>query len=346
MIDFTNCNIELVSIHHIGNKTNGEHLILSKDVINIDDKRLREILLKYFISPFPTSEFYKFTFSNNDFKLNPLFNYSLQTFSNKDSFHLTSINLAKHLFENSVHPQIKSGDLFVVYFRDILLENEQIDAIGLFKSENRQPFLKLNNESDEFIIQYDDGINIEKMDKACYIFNTEGDNGYKICMFDKSNKSFEAQYWKDRFLQIIPCNDEYHMTKDFMTFTKSFVTKHLPKELEVGHTEKIDLLNRSVAYFKSHDLFEKEEFEKTVLNDNKIIKAFQNFASTYTSDHGLSDNFEISSQAVKKQVKVFKSVLKLDKNFHIYIHGDKNLIERGVENDGRRFYKIYYEKEE
>jgi hypothetical protein len=41
------------------------------------------------------------------------------------------------------------------------------------------------------------------------------------------------------------------------------------------------------------------------------------------------DGFSISAEAVKKQSRVFKSVLKLDKNFHIYIHGDKELIERG-----------------
>jgi hypothetical protein len=48
---------------------------------------------------------------------------------------------------------------------------------------------------------------------------------------------------------------------------------------------------------------------------------------------------------VKKQSRVFKSVLKLDRNFHIYIHGDKDLIERGVEKDGRKYYKIYYREE-
>jgi len=59
----------------------------------------------------------------------------------------------------------------------------------------------------------------------------------------------------------------------------------------------------------------------------------------------VSDNFDISKQAVKKQARVFKSVLKLDKNFHIYIHGNRDLIEQGVDNNGRKFYKIYYEEE-
>ena len=69
--------------------------------------------------------------------------------------------------------------------------------------------------------------------------------------------------------------------------------------------------------------------------------------SSYREDNDLEieDQFEISKPAVKKQSKVFKSVLKLDKNFHIYIHGNKDMIERGVEKDGRKFYKIYFESE-
>ena len=57
------------------------------------------------------------------------------------------------------------------------------------------------------------------------------------------------------------------------------------------------------------------------------------------------DNFSISTSAVKYQSRVFKSVLKLDNNFHIYIHGDKELIEKGTDNDGRKYYKIYYDLE-
>ena len=55
------------------------------------------------------------------------------------------------------------------------------------------------------------------------------------------------------------------------------------------------------------------------------------------------DNFEISAQAVKQQARAFKSVLKLDKNFHIYIHGNREMIEQGIDENGRKYYKIYYE---
>ena len=57
------------------------------------------------------------------------------------------------------------------------------------------------------------------------------------------------------------------------------------------------------------------------------------------------DNFAISADAVKRQARVFKSVLKLDTNFHLYIHGDREKIERGVDESGRKYDTIYYEQE-
>jgi len=107
------------------------------------------------------------------------------------------------------------------------------------------------------------------------------------------------------------------------------------------------ILNRSVEYFKSHESFDKKEFEKEILQDTGIIKSFRNFDSAYREENEIepTDNFEISPQAVKKQARIFKSVLKLDKNFHIYIHGDRELIEQGIDKDGRKYYKIYYKDE-
>lgn len=347
MIDYTNTQIEKVSVHTVGNKTNGEELLLSKSLLDISDLKVRELLFKFFLTPFANPEFYTFTFSNEDFTLNPLFNFASQIFDSSSTFQKNSVDAAKHLYEISVHPQIKSGDLFLAYFSSISVGDQLTDAIGVFKSESRQAFLKLNSNQEDFSIQYDDGINIEKLDKGCLIFNTDKNLGYKVCIIDKSNKSVEAQYWKDIFLQLKPCSDDYHHTKAFMNITRNFLTTQLKEEFEVSRADQIDLLNRSVNYFKTHETFEKKDFERQVFQERGMIKAFHNFDEKYRENHDieLNDSFEISPQAVKKQLRVFRSVLKLDKNFHIYIHGNSELIEQGVEKDGRKFYKIYFDKE-
>ena len=334
-------------VHHVGNKNNGEELFLSKSAINISEAPLQGLLLKYFLSPFQNPEYYSFSFSNNDFSLNPIYQFAAEIFDSPQSFQKKSKDIARHLYENSLHPQIKAGDLFIIRFKEVQFENEVIDTLGIFKSENRQEFLKLSKNENEFEILYEDGINTEKLDKGCLIFNTGADSGYRVAIIDKSNKSTEAQFWRETFLNLKPCRDEYHYTKNFLSIAKDYVTKQLHEDFEVNKADQIDLLNKSVEYFKTHDNFDKNEFEKEVFQDKGVIKSFREFDQSYreVNEIEIEDQFEISTHAVKKQNRIFKSVLKLDKNFHVYIHGDRELIERGIEKDGRKFYKIYYEEE-
>ncbi|MDX2130240.1 MAG: nucleoid-associated protein [Chloroherpetonaceae bacterium] len=347
MIDYSKCTLKSVSVHHIGSKTNGEELQLSANSLEVTDERLKELLMQYFLSSFSDLEVYAFTFTNGDFKLNPIYTFTSQMFEGKP-FHRSSINVAKHLYELSTHPQIKPGDLFVAHFTNIVMENEVTDAIGIFKSENRQPFLKLNSKSNDFQLHYDDGIAIDKLDKGCLIFESDADLGYKVCIVDKSNKAFEAQYWRDTFLQLKPRSDEYHQTKEIFALTKNFVTKKLAAELELPKSEQIEILNRTVDYFKNRDTFTKRTFEKDVFQEPEIIKSFRKYDEEYRERRELEavDTFDISEDAVKREAKIFKRVIKLDKNFQIHIlGGSKELIVQGKEKDGRKFYKIYYEEE-
>ena len=142
---------------------------------------------------------------------------------------------------------------------------------------------------------------------------------------------------------------KYHVnsTTDLLKVARTFITEQLPEDFVVERTDQIDLLNRSVQYFKEHAQFDQKEFAEEVFRDEKAIGSFNRFSDRYQEQHNveLQDNFEISPEAVKKQARVFKSVLKLDKNFHVYIHGDRSKIERGVDEEGRKYYKIYYDQE-
>jgi hypothetical protein len=348
MMDYTNCNIEKVAAHQVGNKVNDELLLLSDSVLDISDDRLRELLVKYFLPPFSVEEFFSFSFSNEDFTLNPLYTYCSQIFDSEKLFHKTSINIAKHLYEVSIHPQIKSGDLFIVLFSGISVNNRTHKAIGIFKSEANQQFLKLRLSNRQFSLNYDDGINIEKLDKGCLIFDMDKEQGYKLCVVDNLNKGQDAQFWKNNFLMVRQFNDSYNFTKNFLTAAKDFIVNRLPSEFEVERTEQIDYLNKSVNYFKEKETFSIKDFEKDVFEDNNIIKSFRKFGSSYLDQNNIdiADTFEISPAAVKKQERIFKSVVKLDKNFHLYIHGNTDLLEKGYDaRKGKHYYKIYFDEE-
>lgn len=151
----------------------------------------------------------------------------------------------------------------------------------------------------------------------------------------------------NEFLSVELKNDFINNTSQFLSLTKSFITDQFTEEYQTNKTDQIDLLNRSLQYFKKHETFDKGEFEMEVLQDKNVIKSFQNFNESYIKENALDlkESFEISPQAVKKQTRIFKSVLKLDRNFHIYIHGDTEMIQQGTDEDGRKFYKIFYHEE-
>jgi hypothetical protein len=347
-MDHTNSNIEQVSVHQVGNKANQEPLKLSKSPLDISDDKLRELLTRYFLPPFSSREYHSFTFTNGDFKLNPIYVYTNAIFDDPKSFQDNSINIAKHLYEVSTHPQIKPGDLFIVFFSGIVIDGRSVDAIGIFKSETYHAFLKLSSDKSTFTLNYDDGINIEKLDKGCLIFNLEQDSGYKLCIVDKTSKGPDAAFWTDNFLMVRQVSDNFHFTKNLLSAAKDFITNRLPSEFEVQRTDQIDYLQKSVSYFKDNETFNIKDFEEKVFEDSNIISSFRKFGSAYLdqNDIEIADTFDISPQAVKKQERIFKSVLKLDKNFHVYIHGNTDLIEKGYDSrKGKSFYKIYFDEE-
>ncbi len=345
MLFFDQSSLLGITLHKVGSKVEDEGIQFSKSELRTNDS-LNNVLLNYFLSPFKSDEFYHL-YHDSDIKYNEVYGFVSEIFDNSNSLYEQSVNLAKHLYEQSVHPKIKSGEFYTVYFKDCIIDNNTVDAVGLFKSENKDTFLKIYPSVDGFDIESEKGININKLDKGCLIFNMERENGYVIAVVDNSSKGAEAQYWMDDFLHVLQRKDEYYNTHNVLSLCKNFVTKGLPQQFDVSKADQIDFLNKSVKFFKEKDSFEMDEFANEVIVQPDVIESFNKYRSDYQREHDIdfADNFAISETAVKKQARVFKSVIKLDKNFHIYIHGNRELIEQGIDEKGRKFYKIYYQEE-
>lgn len=338
--------IAKIAIHNVGNKFNEDGISFSKK--NTDfDRSLTDILISYFISPFKSSEYYNL-YHNSNINLNEVFVYVSKIFDKPGAIYEQSVNLAKHLYNCSTHPKIKGGEFYIVYFKNCVIEGETVDAIGLFKSESKDTFLKVKPTEEIYQIESDKGINVNKLDKGCLIFNTARKKGFVVAVVDNASKGEDAIYWVDSFLQLMPRHDNYHNTQNILSLCKNFITKELPQDFEVSKADQADFLNKSIQFFKEKDSFDMEEFSNEVIEQPEIIKRFHKYKLDYQeqSDIDIADSFTISDTAVKKHAKIFKSVLKLDKNFHIYIHGDKDLIERGFDKSrGMNYYKVFFKDE-
>ena len=234
----------------------------------------------------------------------------------------------------------------MAYMKNCILDNKEVDVIGLFKSENKDTFLKVSSSKDGFNIESQQGININKLDKGCLIFNIEKDKGFVVSIVDNVNKGVEARYWIDDFLHIHPRQDEYYNTQNILSAYKNFIKKEIPQQFELSKVDQADLINKSIKFFKERTDFDINEFAHEVIGKKEIINSFKDFIADYKLEHeiNISNNFLISDSAVKKGTKALRSIIKLDNNFDIYIHGDSNLIEQGKDEKGK-YYKVYYHEE-
>jgi hypothetical protein len=349
MISFFEASLAELSIHRIGNKSQDEFYVLSDQSIAVRDITLSNLLQTYFLGPYEkVNEIYRFIHPNGDLNLNEAYHFAAEIFANGETFHENSKELAKYLYDVSGHPKIKAGELYVAYFENVQIEGELHDAIGIFKSENKETYLKVFPEKDGFGLSYEEeAININKLDKGCLIFNTEKEEGFKVAVIDQ--KSADSVYWKDEFLKLKIRNDSFNQTASVLGVYKNFVTEKLDEEFDISKADKIDLLNKSMKYFKEKESFDLDEFSNEVIGNAEGIESFKSYKKNFEEefDQPIPDSFDISGAAVKKQARTYKSVLKLDKNFHIYIHGDKELIEKGFDDDKyMNYYKVYFKEEE
>ena len=347
MLSISDIRLEGLATHYVGNEAAGDELMLAKELVDIDTHELKNTLLQYFLIAFQEAASYHL-WHPTDLKLNEIAHYVSAIFEDPDTLLKQSIHIARHLYEATKAPQIKSGELHVVYFKGCPINGVMTDAVGIYKTESKDRYLKISTTSKGFRFDPEEGISLSRMDKGCLIFNVQSEEGYKVHVIDKTAKGGEAQFWKDVFLKVRAAEDEYHTTHDYLKLCKDFIVGQIPTEYEVSKVEQIDFLNKSVDYFKKNEQFQQEEFEQTVFRDPELIKSFRTYGKQFEEDYevNLSGDFEISGAAVKKQARVFKSVLKLDKNFHVYVHGDSNLIEKGYdETVGMNYYKIYFKEE-
>lgn len=341
-INFIDAHMENFSLHNVGNKVADEGIILSKNPVIVDSE-VHELISHYFLSKFKFQELYQFH-HDIDLKYNEVYDFASKIFNDSNSLHEQSINLAKHLYKQSKHPQIKGGDLYIALFKNCIINNDIVEAIGIFKSENKDTFLKVYPVEENFKIESQQGININKLDKGCLIFNTEKENGYIVDIIDTTNKGLEAKYWTEDFLNVNLRKDSYNQTKNMLTLCSDFISK-LP-ETE-GKIDKISLLNKSKNALNKPSI-NIDDFIHDVFENPELIQNFKQHKDRFQEKRNFQfeNNFNTSPQALKKKAFGNMTTIKLDGNFDINIHGGEKFIKRGYDEEiGMFYYQLFFNEE-
>ncbi len=364
MPDFDSKALRAAVLHRVGNSAAEEGYVLSGRPLRLDE-RLQDLLVRLFVSPFKGEEYYRFN-ADEGVETNDLYRCCADIFADPERLVEESRRIARRLYEATAHPDLRGGDLMVAYFDGCLFEGERVEAVGIFKCEGRDPFLQVVGDEEasggggaavtaaetgaiegQYALRMAEGIAADRLDKGAIVFRAEEEKGFVVAVAEASKSSREAQYWRDAFLEIRPREDEYFNTHTEMQAYKKFVTDELPQQFDgVSRADQADMLNRCSNYFKQNDNFDLQTFAEEVIAQPEVIDSFQQYRKQFQEDYDvqLPDSYDISESAVKKQSRAYKGVIKLDRNFHIYVHGDRDLIEQGEDEKGK-YYKVYYKEE-
>lgn len=350
MINLYNTQIESLSIHKVGNKNKAESLFISKAPHHLNDETTG-LLKEYFFKPFREKEESYYRLSHEaDLSFNPLYEAATKIFNEPRHIHELSGGIAKHLYDQSNHPHIKSGELYVTYLTGLQLDNVKTDAIGIFKSELKQDFIQFEEQTDHLEILVQQGINIHKLDKGCLIFNTESEEGYKVLSVD-SNR-YDTKYWLEQFLSVAVLTDNNFYTKNYLKFCQNFAKDVvLPAE---DKQQEVLFMNRAVNHFAKNNAFEETNFMNEVINNPALIPEFKHYKVEKGPKYSIEDvsSFDIANKAVSQARKTIKNVIQLDTNIQIkmdFINPEsaEKFVEKGWDEEkGMYYYLLYFNKEQ
>ncbi|GGX09390.1 nucleoid-associated protein [Aquimarina muelleri] len=350
MINLYSTQIESLSVHKIGNKNKSESIFLSESPYALNDE-ITALLKEYFFKPFREKEENYFQFVNEvDVEFNPLYKIVTEIFEQPSSVHEKSKQIASLLYEQSQHPHIKSGELYVTFLDNVTIDNEKVDAIGIFKSELKHDFLQFDEKESTIDLLIQQGVNLNKLDKGCLIFNHKKEEGYKILSVD-SNR-YDTKYWLEHFLGVDAFADENFYTKKYMKFCQDFAKDVvLPAE---DKKEEVMFMNRAVNHFAKNDTFEESAFLNDVIDNPDLIPEFKHYKEEKAPKYHIEDltSFPIANNAVTAARKKMKNVINLDTNVQIkmdFINPEsaEKFVEKGWDEEKQMYYYlVYFNKEQ
>lgn len=339
-ISFIDTSIVHLMIHGIGNKCLDEALVLSSQEVKLDELTATK-LLDNLLRKMPHEASYHFS-HDIDLSYNEMFDFSQKVFDNNDTFVSMSKKMAKHLFYQGVTKKIHTGVVYIAYLRDVFVDDKEVDAIGIFKSEKLATFLKVNYEDGKYSISSEKGM--AGIDKGCLVINTESENGYLISLLNTKKRN-DVKYWNEDFLGVRLRNDNNSKTSQIVELCGSFITKNET----IAKTDKACMIDRVLSAMAEGDTSFKK-IADTVFEDKNVRQQFMEYqqAQVDIDEGNLKNNFTPNIETIEKEVRKYrnKTKLKLDEDFEVLIKGgEKNIIKGYDEEKGLSYYKLYFREE-
>lgn len=357
-IRYNSALVSGIVLAKIGNPLRDEPLQTSREVFHVEEE-YAALLTSIFLKPFRNLVGHRFSHhsSLDQHEMNTL---SKAIFAEEDGLLAKGCDIAKRLYSKSNHPNIKSGDLCISLIQGMEFDGQMVKGLCILKSESVTPFLSISAQEGDLKLHTEEGINPEKIDKGCLIFDVHDEQGYYVLTFDRN--SGESRFWMRDFLGVKVVTDASYLTKSYADMAVSFLEKEQKGQevVEGGDEGSAPPWQGCVAarealdFFEKRDSFDLKEFEEEVLKSPEVVAKFAEHRQKVEEESGqpLESKFAISKKDLGKVKKKIGAVMKLDHGVEIHLKSNfllepnNPVIERGFD-EGRKmkFVKVFYHEE-
>ncbi len=339
-----NAYIEHLVLQKVGHKVREEANIFASKTTEFDESK-EEQLIPFLFNPFKKNlELKQFSHYTENLEFNKVYNLCKSAFDEEIDFVDFSNEVLKTLYDQSLHPQIKSGEVFTMQLNNAQFDGIPCKAIGIYKLENKSKFLRFDErESIDYNVLK--GYKLDKLDKGVLILDTYRDEGFRVYTIDDNN--VESEFWTKNFLEVKPVTNPALQTKNFLEiitdFSNDVVLQHGDKKIQA------EFLSNAIEKLSAfYSFVDNEIIEEDILSDYK--DEFNQFLNV--NQISVDREFEVDSGVLITQAKKIKSEIKLDTGAKINIDllnsecATDNL-ERGYDDEKKMFYyKVYFNSEQ
>ncbi|MCA4782881.1 nucleoid-associated protein [Empedobacter stercoris] len=336
-----NAYIEHLVLQKVGHKVREEANIFASKTTEFDESK-EEQLIPFLFGPFRKNlELKQFSHYTDKLEFNKVYNLCKSAFDEEIDFIDFSNEVLKALYDQSLHPQIKSGEVFTVQLNNAQFDGISCKAIGIYKLENKSKFLRFDERE---TIDYNvlKGYKLDKLDKGVLILDVYRDEGFRVYTIDDNN--VESEFWTKNFLEVKPVTNPALQTKNFIEiitdFSNDVVLQHGDKKIQT------EFLSNAIEQLSNNEFMNIEIVDETLGDYKDDFNQFLN-----VNQISVDREFEVDSGMLISQSKKIKSEIKLDTGAKIYIdllnsECAADNLERGFDDEKKMFYyKVYFNSE-
>lgn len=327
-------NIKAAVVQRVGNKSREDGVAFSDSLCQMGG--VEEYLLSVIKASFRFDDWKRFYYID-DLEMNPAYRFVSKIFEDESSMVKQANNLARHLYEQSIHPNIKIGEYYVVLLEGCEIEGVETNAVGLFKSEIHETVLTVKMENNHLVLSPEMGMSLKKLEKGCIVFNVEKERGYKVAVVDNTGSNTDAHYWVDNFLHVCNCEDDYHQTERLAELCRGFVEK-------VAEHSALDgaiIAKKATEMLKTTETLALADVADVICQNDEQKQVFESYRKSFEEEKGaLNEEVTLVKKAVNYKPVSRMNVLKIGQNFDVKVLNPEARIETGEDKNGQ-WWKLY-----